>query len=113
MDQLEDKLSALMRNPHLMQQISAMAQSLQEQPRIDDRAAPQSPAIDPAMLSRLAGLTNQNSISQDQQALLRALQPYLPQDRVQKLEKAMRAEKMARLASGLLGEGGLSLLFGR
>ena len=49
----------------------------------------------------------------DQQTLLAALSPYLSQNRVKKLENAMRAAKMARLASAFLGNGGLQMLSGR
>jgi hypothetical protein len=35
--------------------------------------------------------------------LLNALCPYLSRDRIGKLEKAMRAAKMAKLATGIMG----------
>jgi len=121
MDQMEEKLGAILNNPQMMQQIMAMAQTMsQSQPEKESIKSPElkqppssMPEIDLSMVKNLSGLANQNSISKEQRALLSALGPYLSRDRVQKLEKAMRAEKMARLASSFLGQGGLSFLTGR
>lgn len=119
MDQMEEKLGAILNNPQMMQQIMAMAQTMnQSQPQPESKKPSEQPAspmseIDLSMLKKFSGFANQNSISQEQKALLSALGPYLSRDRVQKLEKAMRAEKLARLASSFLGQGGLSFLTGR
>jgi hypothetical protein len=45
--------------------------------------------------------------------MLQALSPYIGNSKKTKLEKARRAAKMARLASGFLGSGGLKMLSGR
>ena len=114
MDNLEEKLGAILSDPDMMQKIQAMAQSLGQ-----GTAAPPSPqpspvpAFDPALLQKLSGLAGQTGIDKNQQALLQALCPYISQIKVTKLEKAMRAAKMARVASGFLGSGGLQLLSGR
>ena len=117
MDQMEDKLGAILNNPQLMGQIMNMAQSLgqnQPAPPQSPREEPQNlPDFDPAMLQKLGSLAGQSGIDGNQKALLRALNPYLSRRKVEKLEKAMRAAKMARLASGFLGQGGLSILMGR
>ena len=112
MDQMEDKLGAILNNPQLMGQIMSMAQSLgnssppQQEP-------PQQPSFDPAMLQQISAVMGQSNIDGNQQTLLRALNPYLSGRKVEKLERAMRAAKMARMASGFLGQGGLSQLLGR
>ena len=49
-------------------------------------------------------LLGKTQIDQRQRNLIRALQGYLPSDRVQKLEKAMQAAKIARYASAALGK---------
>lgn len=118
MDAMEEKLGSILSNPQMMQQIMSMAQALgqsqsppaQEPPKQETSAVPD---FDPAMLQKLAGFTRQNGISGEEQALLKALGPYLSRDRVSKLEKAMRAAKMARFASSFLNSGGLRLLTGR
>lgn len=115
MDNMEDKLSAILQDPNMMAKIQSMAQSLGAQPA---QNAPQPrqeslPDFDPAVLKKLSGFAQQSGVDRNQRALLSALGPYLSRDRLTKLEKAMRAAKMARLASGFLGQGGLSLLTGR
>lgn len=118
MDEMEDKLGTILNNPQMMQQIMSLAQTLNQEPPKQEppkqaEAAPAVPDIDFATLQKLSGLAGQGSIDKNQKALLSALGPYLHRDRVEKLEKAMRAEKMARIASTLLGQGGLSFLTGR
>lgn len=118
MADLEQTLGTILNNPQLMQQIMSLAQSLgtQEPP---PAAQPENPGknplagIDPAVLAKLASFAGNTGVDSDQQALLQALCPYISQPKVGKLEKAMRAAKMARMASGFLGQGGLSLLTGR
>lgn len=118
MDAMEEKLGSILNNPQMMQQIMSMAQALgqsqnqpvQEAPR---QEGPPMPDFDPGMLQKLSGFTRQGGITGEEQALLKALGPYLSRDRVSKLEKAMRAAKMARFASTFLNSGGLQLLTGR
>ena len=114
MDQMEDKLGAILNNPQLMGQIMSMAQSLgQSAPNQEPHPAPEQPNFDPALLAKLGSLAGQGQMDGNQQALLTALHPYLSRRKVDKLERAMRAAKMARMASSFLGQGGLSLLTGR
>ena len=115
MEGMEDKLGAILNNPQMMQQIMSMAQSLGQSTPQQQMPPPQQelPQPDMAALQKLAGLAGQSGIDAQQQALLQALNPYLSRNRVNKLEKAMRAAKMARLATGFLNQGGLSLLTGR
>lgn len=114
MEQLEDKLGAILNNPQLMGQIMSMAQSLGQSPPQQEQSPPaELPSFDPALLAKLGSLAGQGRMDNNQQALLTALHPYLSSRKVEKLEKAMRAAKMARIASSFLGQGGLSLLTGR
>ncbi len=107
MDDLEAKLSSLLQDPQMMQQLSQLASSLQmpQQPPENGNAA--LGGLDPQMLMRLSGLMGQAGIDSNQKSLLSALTPYLTAQRIGKLEKAMQAAKMAKLASGLLGKNGL------
>ena len=113
MDQMEDKIGAILNNPQMMQQIMSMAQSLGQstQPQQNQDAPLQN--FDPAMLQKLSSLASQGGVDGNQQALLNALHPYLSSRKVARLERAMRAARIARMASGFLGQGGLSLLTGR
>ena len=112
---MEDKLSALLGNPQLMQQIMSMAQSLGQPPQQQEPAQPaaSNSMPDPAMLQKLSGLTGSTAVDPEQKALLAALGPYLSRERVRRLEKAMQAAKMAKLASAFLGSGALQSLTGR
>ena len=56
----------------------------------------------PNMLSRMASLMQRGSIDKNQQALLRALRPYLSRQKLEKLERAMHAAKMAGIASEMV-----------
>ena len=112
MDEMEQKLGAVLKNPELMQKIMSMAQSLGQPAQPPQEPSP-APEADFAMLQRLSGLARQRGIDAQQRALLTALKPYLSSERVSKLEKAMRAAKLARLASSLLGSGAIQLPSGR
>lgn len=110
MDNLEEKLSGLLNDPGTMQKIMAMAQSLSASTPQESTPPPkcgETQLPDPATLQKLAGLMGQSSIDAQQKNLLHALRPYLSSQRLQKLEHAMQAAKMARLAASFLGQQGL------
>jgi hypothetical protein len=118
MDGMEEKLNAILGNPQMMQQIMSMAQAMgsaQEEARPEPPPPQQNnaPGLDLAMIQKLSGIARQSSIDKNQQNLLRALTPYLSRERITKLEKAMRAAKIAGIASTALAGAGLSLLSGR
>ena len=124
MSEMEEKLGAILNNPQMMQQIMSMAQAMSQQPasqqvqkeeppRQPDPAPPAMSDLDLGMVQKLSGMARQGGVDQNQQALLRALSPYISRQRIQKLERAMRAAKMARAASTFLNAGGLQMLTGR
>ena len=123
MSEMEEKLGAILSNPQMMQQIMSMAQAMSPPPepqgRPEQPPEPAPPASAPpalpdfSVMQKLAGMTRQSGIDKNQQALLRALSPSISRERSAKLEKAMRAAKMARLASAFLNAGGLDMLTGR
>lgn len=116
MSELEEKLGTILSDPNMMQQIMGMAKILsgqqestgQEPPSLPQ--APQTPQIDTNLLRALSGLASQGGIDPHQDSLLKALHPYLSQNRIGKLERAMSAAKMAAAASAFLNAGGLGLL---
>ena len=61
------------------------------------------PEIDMHMVQKLTALIGKTGIDTHQKALLQALNPYLNTGRIQKLEKAMRAAKLASMATVLFG----------
>ena len=128
MEDMEGKLGAILENPQLMQQIMQLAQSVNIPKQSKSREPPEEAelpqkislpdpnggiGLDPALFAKLAGIAGKSNIDSNQKALLRALAPYLSRDRVAKLEKAMRAAKIASMASAFLNSGGMKLLSGR
>lgn len=120
MSEMEEKLGAILGNPQLMQQIMNMAQSLGQQsapppPTTEPthQAPPGLPDMDPALIGKIMNLLSKSSIDTNQKALLRALEPYLSCHRLQKLEKAMRAARLAGAATTLLQSGAIPFLSGR
>ena len=112
MDNLEQQLGAVLGNPEMMQQIMAMAQALgtsspESPPQEAPPPPPPIPDIDIGMIKRLSGLAQNTGVDKNQQVLLNALCPYLSRERISKLERAMRAAKMAKLATGIMGNQGL------
>ena len=106
-DDMESKLGAILNNPQMMQQIMSMAQSMSspspgkaEAPAFQENSFPE---IDIATIQKISGLARKSSIDQREQALLRALGAYLSKERISKLERAMRAAKLARMASDIFG----------
>lgn len=111
MSEMEDRLNSVLNNPQMMQQILSMAQSMggQNQKEESPQKIDSMPEIDLGMLQKISGLAGQSGIDKDQRSLLHALSPYLSQERINKLEKAMRAAKMARMATALMNSGALKL----
>lgn len=115
MDDMQDKLNAVLGNPDMMAQIMSMAQSLGGGAPSPPPSPPPQPTVpgipeglDIGMLTKLAGMANSANVDKDQRALLMALRPYLTQDRIGKLERAMRAAKLTSVATSLLSSGILS-----
>jgi len=104
MSSLEESLSQVLSNPQMMEKIMSLAQSLGQQREEPPMPSPpqQPPAPDPAMVQSLAGLAGLGTVDKEQQALLRALGPFISRERRGKLERAMRAAKMAAAASQML-----------
>lgn len=123
MDEMEQKLNSILGNPELMSQIMNMAQALggkqDAEPAVTSPAPPPSPlqgalgGIDPGTIQKIIGIAQQAGIDRNQQNLLRALRPYLSEHRIVKLEKAMRAAKIAGVATTALGGAGSLFLPGR
>lgn len=115
MSDMEDQLGAILGNPKMMADIMALAQSMgqEEPPKGPEKPTGPPPpgegGIDMAMVKALTGFARGACIDRDQQALLKALCPFVSREKIQKLEKAMRAAKIAQQASGLLESGALKL----
>ena len=130
MEGMEEKLRAILSNPEMMNTIMSMAKALGQSPQPEQAPPPrqepaqQKPVPPPKtpfpmgknemeMISRISALSQQTGLDRQEQALLKALDPYLSRDRLIKLEKAMHAAKMARFATVALDRSGVPLKIGR
>ena len=110
MDELESRLGAILGNPDMMSKIMAFAQNFnQQEPQkaADPPPKETAPDIDLNMLKKLSSLAGKNGIDQNQRMLLSALRPYLSGTRISKLERAMQAAKMAKVATAVMSQRGL------
>lgn len=109
MAEFEDKLNSILSNPALMGQIMSMAGSIgQQSPPPPPQPVQQSTGglnLDPAAMQSMLTLLKSTQIGQREQNLIRALEGFLPPDRLQKLTRAMQASKIAKYASGALAQG--------
>lgn len=130
MSEFDDKLNSILSNPAMMQQIMSLAQALNQseaqQPQQTQQTYQQSPppppvqqqspapsgdrGINPNLLSKVASLMQRGSIDKNQESLLKALRPYLSKQKLEKLERAMHAAKMAGIASEMVNARGQSPL---
>jgi hypothetical protein len=103
MEDMESKLGAILSNPQMMQQIMSLAQNFQSEPEPQPAPVEAAPEIDFAMIQKISSLIGKTGIDNRQKNLLQALAPYLSGQRIQKLEKAMRAARLAGMASTFFG----------
>lgn len=110
MSELEDMISSVLNDPEQMNMISSLAKSLmggQDEPGNGKASAPAMPDIDPAMLGRISRLMQAgNEDNTNERALLEAMRPYLSEKRRNKMDRAMKIAKLARIAKLAIGEMG-------
>lgn len=109
----EDQISAILNDPEKMSKIMELAQSFGGQSDPPKKQAEPQPKedtplfsmgeIDPAMIQRISAIASQSNIDKNQRNLLSALTPYLSKQRIDRLERAMRAAKLAGVATSFLG----------
>lgn len=113
MDEMEEKLGAILNNPQMMQQIMQLAQSMNPSKAVDAQDTPKRNGQNQNSLSKIMGMVSQGNLDSEQQALLKAMSPYLSREKLGKLERAMRAARLAGVASAFMNNGGLQMLAGR
>ena len=120
MDDMTAQMNAILNNPEMMQKIMSLAGSLEQSPKQEDGDTPKQdtpaggfPDLDISAIQKLAGFAGKTNIDGNQKSLLKALTPYLSKERIQKLERAMRAAKLAGMASVLFGSTGSPFRAGR
>ena len=113
---LEEKLNQILNDPESMARIASLAQSLgmsgeSEQAQAPPTSDPTTFPIDESMVfGMMQFLRQMQQTDPKQEALLRALRPYLAPDRQEKLDRAVQLARLSGLAKLALGNSGL--LFG-
>ena len=102
-EDMESKLGAILNNPQMMQQIMSFAQNLSPPSPAPQEAFSPLPELDLGTIQKITSIIGKTGIDSHQQALLHALAPYLSGPRIAKLEKAMRAAKLASMATVFFG----------
>ena len=126
MEGMEEKIGAILSNPEMMKTIMTMTQSLgqnmpqqeppqaqpqkQAQPQqktpLQAKSAPSIGKNELEMISKISTLSQQTGLDRQEQTLLKALNPYLTKERLENLEKAMHAAKMAKFATVAFSQSG-------
>lgn len=106
MDEIGDKLNAILENPGQLERITQAAKSilggeaqLGSAPEKND-----TDFLDPSMLKKLGSLMSRGGAHDDKRVLLEAMKPYLSEKRRKKLNNAMQLAKLASLAEVAWGE---------
>ncbi|MBR6653962.1 MAG: hypothetical protein IKL27_04415 [Oscillospiraceae bacterium] len=113
MDDLQSKISAIFSSPESMEQIRNLAQSLAgggEDMQSPVSTPPQStePSLqmDPRIMQVMTRAMSEFSKPSEASALLGALRPYLSQDRISKVDRAMNIARLAKIARTIIPEFG-------
>ena len=116
MSDFEDMINSVLGDPAQMEKIAGIAKNLMggggadipsgNFPSGSGNLSTQSGFdFDPAILGKLSSLMNSTSEKgSDKKALLEAMKPYLSEKRRQKMDKALRIARLAKLAGIAMGE---------
>lgn len=104
MSELEEQLNSILSDPEQMEKIAGMARALMGG---GDSGAPQGPpegpGFDAALLQKMSRMMQGGGEGREQ-ALLKAMAPYLSEKRRGKLDHALQLAKLARIARLAIGE---------
>lgn len=108
MEEISQKLNEILQDPARIQQIKEMASAMGLSDTTEEATEP--PIIQEALQQVSHVLHQTEAKEQRQQALMRALLPYLSPRRQGKLEKAIQLSRLSRLAGVALQNSSLSSL---
>lgn len=112
MSELEERINAVLGDPAQMEKITKMARSLmggggnEQQPPSAQSGADMlgNLGLDGETMSRISRLISSQSSPGAGQAMLEAMRPYLSDKRRQKVDKALKIARLAKLAGLAMGE---------
>lgn len=106
--EIGDLLQSVLSDPEQMGKIASMAQSLMGGASDAPQEAPAVPAAKPKneakLLSALTGMLGGRGEQTRSTALLAAMRPYMKPEKQEKLDRAMQAAKLARIAGTVMKE---------
>lgn len=97
MDELEAQIRQVLGDPAQMQQIMGLAQTLMGGGEPEAPQTPPPPAGG-GLAEKLGAMLKQPGGQNGQQAVLRAIRPYLSEKRQKKVDRALQITRMAHLA---------------
>lgn len=105
MDDIGDKINAILSDPDQFGKIAQMAKSIMggEPDKSGEKTKGKGGGdggfdLNPAMLERISGLMKKGGGKSSDMALLEAMKPYLSEKRRKKMDKAMKLAKLASFA---------------
>lgn len=106
MNELEEQLSSILSDPEQMEKIAGLARSLMGSGESSaPHTPPEVPGFDASLLQKMSRLMQSGGEGREQ-ALLKAMEPYLSEKRRGKLDRALQLAKLARIARFAIGETG-------
>lgn len=104
MDELEEKINAVLNNPSEMEKISKIASAIMGGSGDKPEDPPQEPDVDMGMLQQMLGsLRSGGSKKSESRELLEAMKPFLAEKRRRKIDKAMKLARLASIAEIAVG----------
>ena len=107
MDDLQNAIEGVLKDPEMMEKIMGMAQMFgnSQNNASENGGSPEAKGEIPDLskIQDLGSLLNGAAMDSDQQNLLKALTPYLSGPHISRLRRAMQAAKLAELANSMLG----------
>lgn len=112
MSELEDRINAVLGDPEQLEKITRMARSLMggggEAAKNESQQSPASMfgelGLDGETMGRISRLLSTKSSPGAGQAMLEAMRPYLSDKRREKVDKALKIARLAKLAGLAMGE---------
>ena len=100
MEDLEGKISEILADPDRMAQVFSIAKSLGLTPPADEEAGPERTAESFAPMMEL--VKQASRVDPRETSLLNALKPYCSKERQARIDRALRAARLSRIAGAAL-----------
>lgn len=104
MDELEEKINAVLNNPSEMEKISKIASAIMGGGGDAPPEPPPESDVDVGMLKKMLGsLRGEGGRQSESRDLLEAMKPFLAEKRRRKIDKAMKLARLASIAEIAVG----------